>query len=106
MQLIVLLILHYIVLHMPPAREPASFGTVRGSFAITEFLRLYAGAAFGERLYDIYGHQATKEPGYILFIGLNTKVYKGISARAGYSYSAEDPKFIKRSLNFGLSAKF
>ena len=88
------------------SREPASFGTARGSFAITDFLRLYAGAAFGERLYDIYGRAATKEPGYILFVGINTKVYKGISFRIGYIYGAEKPKFQKHGMHYGLMVKF
>jgi hypothetical protein len=88
------------------ARDTASFGSVKGDFAITKFLRFNAGAAFGERLYDIFGLDARKENGYILFTGLNWNIYKGLSARAGYSYSEEAPKFVKRSLNFGLSLKF
>lgn len=87
-------------------RDTAQFGSFRGNFAITNFLNFIAGVAVGQRLYDIYGLDAHEEFGYILFTGLNFKVYKGISARVGYSYSTEAPKFIKRSLNFGLSVKF
>lgn len=88
------------------ARDTASFGTVKGDFAITKFLHFIAGTAFGERLYDIYGLDARQENGFILFTGLNWNIYKGLSARVGYSYSEEAPKFIKRSLNLGLSLKF
>jgi hypothetical protein len=91
---------------MIEGRGSGSFGTVKGSFAITNFLNLYGGAAFGQWLYDIYGLKASNEAGYILFTGINMKVYKGINARFGYSYGTENPKFIKRSLDFGLSVKF
>ena len=87
-------------------RGTGNFGNFRGDFAITEFLHLTSGVAVGQWLYDIYGLAPSKEFGYILFISLNVKVYKGISARVGYSYSAEDQKFIKRSLNLGLSTRF
>lgn len=88
------------------SRDAANFGTVRGSFAITSFLKLFAGAAFGERLYDIYGKSARKEPGYILFIGINSKLYKGISWRIGYVYGAEQPKFQKHGMHYALMVKF
>jgi len=87
-------------------RGTGSFGNFRGDFAITDFLHLWTGVAVGQWLYDIYGYDASKEFGYILSIGLTAKIYKGVSARVGYSYSTEEPKFIKRSLMFGLSAKF
>jgi len=88
------------------SRGVGSFGSFKGDFAITDFLHLWSGASVGQWLYDIYGLAPSKEFGYILSVGLNLRVYKGINARAGYSYSTEDPKFIKRSLSFGLSAKF
>ena len=88
------------------SRDTSQFGTVGGNFAITDFLRFSLGVAFGQRLYDIYELDAWREFGYILFTGLNFKVYKGISFRAGYSYSEEKPRFIKRSLNFALAVKF
>ncbi|MFH1189089.1 MAG: hypothetical protein V1682_00165, partial [Candidatus Omnitrophota bacterium] len=88
------------------SRDTATFGTVKGSFAITEFLRLTGGVAFGERLYDIIEMDARDEYGYILFVGATVTVYKGISARVGYSYGTENPKFIKRGVNFGLALKF
>jgi hypothetical protein len=87
-------------------RGTGNFGTFKGDFAITDFLHMTSSATVGQWLYDIYGLAPSKEFGYILSIGLNMKVYKGINARVGYSYSAEDPKFIKRSMQFGLSARF
>jgi len=87
-------------------RNTGSFGNFRGDFAITDFLHLWTGVAVGEWLYDIYGLSSSQEFGYILSIGLNVKVYKGVNAKVGYSYSTEEPRFIKRSLNFGLSTKF
>lgn len=88
------------------SRGTGNFGNFRGDFAITDFLHLWSGVAVGQWLYDIYGLAPSKEFGYILTAGLTLKVYKGVSARVGYSYSAEEPKFIKRTLSFGLSAKF
>lgn len=87
-------------------RDTAHFGTVKGSFAITKFLRWGIGVAFGQRLYDIFALDAKEEFGYIGFTGLQFNIYKGINGRVGVSYGAEKPKFIKRSLDFALSAKF
>ena len=88
------------------SRDTASMGIFKGSFAITQFLRYYAGIAFGQRPYDILGIQAYKETGYILFTGLNLNLYKGISCRVGYSYGTETPKFVKHGMNCGLNVKF
>ena len=88
------------------SRDTASFGTVKGDFAITDFLRWTAGVAFGQRLYDIFELDAAQENGYILFTGLTVKIYKGIVGKVGYSYGTEDPKFVKRSINFDLTVKF
>jgi len=87
-------------------RDIAQFVRVKGNFQITKFLQFFLGGAFGERLFDIYGLPAGKERGYILYTGVNIEIMKDVSARVGYSYSEEDPKFIKRSLDFGLTAKF
>jgi len=88
------------------AHDTANFGTIKGDFAITKILRWSAGVAFGERLYDIYGLDAHEERGYILFTGLSLNLYKGIKIRAGYSYGTEEPKFIKRGVNFDVAVKF
>ncbi len=87
-------------------RGSGNFGNFRGDFAITDFLHLWTGVAVGQWLYDIYGYDPSKEFGYILSVGLTAKILKGVNARVGYSYATEEPKFIKHSLMFGLSAKF
>ena len=88
------------------SRDAASIGIVKGLFTITKFLSFYSGAAFGERPYDIVGIQAPKEKGYIVFGGINLNIYKGLIFRFGGSYGTEEPKFVKRSIDFGLNVKF
>lgn len=87
-------------------RDIGYTGTFKGDFAITNFLRCWGGFALGERLYDIFPQKSSKEFGYIIFSGLTFIIYKDISAKIGVSYSQEEPKFIKRSLNCALSVKF
>jgi YaiO family outer membrane protein len=86
--------------------DTANLGIFKGDFAITKFLRWNCGVALGGRLYDIRGTDAADEFGYILFTGVNINIYKGINCRFGYSYGTEEPKFIKRSINFAVSCKF
>jgi hypothetical protein len=82
-------------------------GSFKGDFKITDFLHLWGGVALGERLYDVYGlSKPSAEYGYILFSGLTFILFKDISARVGGSYSYENPKFIRRGMNFSLSVKF
>lgn len=88
------------------SHDTASIGIFKGDFAITNFLRWNCGIAFGGRLYDILGKDAKDEQGYILFTGVNIKLYKGISCRFGYIYGMEEPKFIKRGVYYAVSAKF
>jgi len=88
------------------ANDTASIGIFSGSFAITKFLRWTCGVAVGGRLYDILGKEAHDEQGYILFTGVKIDIYKGISGRVGYSYGTEEPKFIKRGVNFAVTCKF
>lgn len=88
------------------SHDTASIGIFKGDFAITKFLRWNCGVAFGGRLYDILGKDAADEQGYILFTGVNINIYKGINFRFGYTYGTEEPKFIKRSLYYAVSAKF
>lgn len=87
-------------------RDTAKLCNLKGSFAITDFLRLIGGFTIGERIYDIYGLKASKEFGYSAFGAVNITFLKDINFRIGYSYGTEEPKFIKRSLNFGLNIKF
>jgi len=88
------------------SRGLAQYGVIKSDFAINKFLHWSLGAAIGERLYDIFGIDASKEYGYIIFTGANLNVTKDLNFRIGYSYGSENPKFIKRSLNLALSLKF
>jgi YaiO family outer membrane protein len=88
------------------SRGQASSGIIRGNFVINNRLSLYAGAAAGERLFDIFELPASEQFGYIGFGGLNFRLTGWLTARTGFSYSTEKPSFIKRSLEFGLTAKF
>ncbi len=88
------------------SHDTASIGVFKGDFAITKFLRWNCGVAVGGRLYDILGTDAKDEQGYILFTGVNINLYKGVSCRFGYIYGTEEPKFIKRSIYYAVSAKF
>jgi hypothetical protein len=85
-------------------RQTAYFGTAKGNFVITEYLDLWGGTAFGQRLYDIFG--VNGENGVILFGGITLKPLKGVNVKVGGSYGQEEPKFIKRSLIFDVSIKF
>lgn len=87
-------------------RGPGSSGTVRGHFVLNDRVSIYAGGAVGAWLFDIDGLSAADEFGYIGFSGFNVKLTSWLTARIGYSYSAEKPSFIKRSVEAGLSAKF
>lgn len=87
-------------------RGPAYWGTLKGNFVVNDRTTLWLGTAIGERLYDITPLRASKEYGYILFSGIDFKVYKDIAVRFGYSYSRERPDFTKRSIDCGLSIKF
>lgn len=88
------------------SRGQAQFGTLKGNFALTERLSWLMGTAVGRRVYDIYELPARDQFGYIIFTGFNYNLCEWLSARAGYSYGTENPDFIKRSINFQLSAKF
>ena len=87
-------------------RGVANFGTVKGSFALTDRLSLSLGMAAGRRLYDIFVLPAYDQFGYIVFSGLNYDVCPWLTARVGYSYGTENPDFIKRSFNTSISLKF
>ncbi len=84
----------------------AQFGVLKSDFEITKSLHWSLGAAVGERLYDIYGLEASKEYGYIIFTGFSFDVFEWMNFRIGYSYGTEKPDFIKRSANFNLTLKF
>lgn len=88
------------------SRGLAQYGVLKSDFALTKFLHWQLGTAIGQRLYDIFGYDTRKEYGYIIFTGANFNINKDISFKVGYSYGMENPKFIKRSLNLSLAAKF
>lgn len=88
------------------SRGRAQSGMVKGNFSINKSLNFWLGVAAGERLYDVEVLDANEQNGYIAFAGLDFKIYKGLKARLGYSYSKERPSFIKRSLDYGLSIRF
>lgn len=88
-------------------RDTGYYGSVKGNFAITRSVELWSGAAFGERLYDIYGFHASEEEGFILFGGITLKLFNDrLYLKLGGSYGEEEPKFIKRSLIFSAQVKF
>ena len=87
-------------------RGLGNFGSLKGSFFLTDRLRWDLGASVGQWLFDIYGFSATKENGYILYTMLNFEIIKNMYLSAGYSYGEEMPNFIKRGFNVFLTANF
>lgn len=75
-------------------------------YALTSRLGAYAGAALGERLYDIFLLPAASQDGYIGFCGVECRLNNQARARVGYSYSHENPRFIKRSVEAGIFLTF
>lgn len=88
------------------SRDTGHWGVVKGYFEILDWFGFFGGYAFGQRLYDIYELDAHQQRSCILFCGAQVTVYKSIKVRLGYSYGQEEPKFVKHSLNFVLSARF
>ena len=88
------------------SRGLGQMGSLKYDIALNGRLHWWAGGAYGEWLYDIYGLSANQEYGYYGFSGFTYNLYKGISARVGYSYGGEKPKFIKRGFMYGLFFKF
>ncbi|MDD5454595.1 MAG: YaiO family outer membrane beta-barrel protein [Candidatus Ratteibacteria bacterium] len=88
-------------------RGVAHSGTLKGYFVLNENLNFWLGTAAGERLYDIDETlNASAQSGYIIFTGLDYSIFEAASLILGFSYSQEEPDFIKRSLQLGLSFKF
>ncbi len=88
------------------SRGTGQFGTLKGSFALNNRLRWSLGTSIGQWLYDIYGLSPEKEYGYIGFTMFNIQLFRGLNLGLGYSYSMENPKFIKRSFDCSLSLEF
>ncbi|MDD5679877.1 MAG: YaiO family outer membrane beta-barrel protein [Candidatus Omnitrophica bacterium] len=87
-------------------RGAAQWGVFKGTFALNDDLHLSGGMAHGQRLYDIYEIDASKQLGYIFFAGLDYNLVKNLNARIGYSYSKERPNWQKHSMDFSLNLKF
>lgn len=87
-------------------RGAAQWGIFKGNFALTDAFRLWCGMATGQRLYDIYEIDASKQYGYIFYGGITYNIVKQLDFSAGYSYSKERPNFQKHGINFGLNFKF
>ncbi len=88
------------------SRGTGQFVTLKGSFAINNRLTWDMGTSIGEWLYDINGLPPGKETGIILYTMLNFKISNNMRLGVGTSYGAEEPKFVKRSLNIILSVNF
>ena len=88
------------------SRGAASSALFKGNLALNKFIDFWFGGAVGERLYDIDLLKSSKQYGYIMFAGIDFKVYKDLRLRLGYSYGMEKPAFIARSIDYGLSIKF
>lgn len=87
-------------------RGHGQLGTLKGNFALTNFLKLDASVSYGQWLYDIYGFEAAEELGYIVSTGFTLKLCEGVEFRAGYTNGMERPKFFKRGASFNLAIKF
>ncbi len=88
------------------SRSDAHWGSARANFALSPELNAYLGAAIGQRLFDVYSIEAAKQGGFILFTGVEFRIFNNAKIRAGYSHSEEKPNFIKRSIDGGLSVTF
>lgn len=89
------------------SRGSAQWGTLKGNFSfLSNRLNFWIGTAVGERLYDINLLKARKQFGYIAFVGAGYDIFKNVTLKLGYSYSSEDPDFMKRSVDFGCSVRF
>src|SRR3989338_1118649 len=89
------------------ARRVAHSGTVRLRYSlVSDRLHVSCGAGLGQRLYDIYPLNPSKQSGFLLFAGLDMRVFQNLRGNVGYAYGEENPNFIKRSINAGFSFKF
>lgn len=91
---------------MIDGRGGGNMGSLKSNIAINNRLNWWSGAAYGQRLYDIYELPASEQYGCIIFSGFTYKVTENISLRAGYTYGKEKPKFFKRGYMLDLALKF
>ena len=101
---------HYVTANygfsLTEGRSDAHWGSAKANIALTPELTTYLGAAIGQRLFDIYPIEAAKQGGFILFTGMEYRIFDHVKIRAGYSHSEEKPNFIKRSIDGGLTLTF
>ena len=88
------------------SRGDAHFGSLKGNFQMTPEAALWAGAAYGRRLYDIHPIEASEQEGFIVFGGFEFKFLEDIFLRIGVSYAEEKPDFRKRGVEAGVSFRF
>ncbi len=87
-------------------RGSAHNGSFKGTFYITKNLRCWAGVSLGERLFDIIPIKSVKQYGYDMFAGLDIVLTDSGYIGCGFTYSKEDPFFIKRGIVFRGGIKF
>ncbi|MDD4940127.1 MAG: YaiO family outer membrane beta-barrel protein [Candidatus Omnitrophica bacterium] len=87
-------------------RGTGNMATMKLNIAANKHVSWWFGGAYGQWLYDIFGLPARDELGFIIFSGFTFNISKWLSARIGYSYGTEKPKFLKRNFMYGLSLKF
>jgi len=89
------------------SRGNAYWGALKGNFVLNERVELWGGTALGERLFDISEDtDASQQDGYIVFVGADYSLNPDVRVRLGFSYSEEDPNFIKRSVDLGARILF
>ena len=87
-------------------RFPAYFGTLRGYHHLNEHLGIWFNGALGERLFDIFEYDPSKQFGFIVGCGMQFTFSKNFIVRAGWSHSEENPSFIKQSIDLKATIKF
>ena len=101
---------HYITANygfsLSEGRSDAHWGSGKINLALPYQINSFVGAAIGQRLFDIYPIEAAKQGGFILFTGIDYRIFENVKIRAGYSHSQEKPNFIKRSVDGGLAITF
>ena len=87
-------------------RRDAHWATAKVNLELHQRVNAWFGVAAGERLFDIQTLPASEQEGFIFFWGINFRLLENMKIYGGYSYSEEQPNFIKRGFNGGLSLKF
>ncbi len=88
------------------SRGAAQSALFKGNLALNRWVDLWFGAAVGQRLYDINVLKAADQNGYIIYTGFDFKINTSLRLRLGFTYGKEEPAFISRSIDYGLTLKF